>query len=76
MGVDVHSTHIRARFDGHVFVPDRPLDLPEGTVLEGWTMRSSKVWPPGYLERTMGAWDGEDILEPDDPPPLPEEPFA
>jgi hypothetical protein len=27
--------HVRARYDGHVFVPETPVDLPEGAVLEG-----------------------------------------
>jgi len=76
MSVNVHPTHIRARFDGHVFVPDRPVDLPEGTLLEGWTMPASLTWPLGYIERTMGAWDGEDLVEPVDLPPPPEEPIA
>lgn len=28
--------HVRARFDGHVFVPETPVDVLEGTVVELW----------------------------------------
>lgn len=71
-----YSKHIRARFDGNVFVPEQRIDLPAGTVIEGWPVPESHSWPPGYIERTMGAWVGEDLIEPDDSPPLPEEPLS
>ncbi len=28
--------HLRARFDGRAFVPETPVDVPEGTVVELW----------------------------------------
>ena len=28
--------HLRARFDGRTFVPETPVDVPEGTVVELW----------------------------------------
>jgi len=35
--------HVRARFDGHVFVPETPVDVPEGTVWEGWVSDQKSV---------------------------------
>ncbi len=37
LNMGFESVHIRARFDGHTFVPEAPVDVPEGTVLNGWT---------------------------------------
>ena len=69
------EVHVRARYDGRVFVPESPLDLPVGATLEG------EVWRPGagrprtseewkaFVGRTAGAWEGFDEYE--DPEDLP-----
>jgi len=43
MGFD--PVHVRARFDGHAFVPETPVDLPEGAVLEGWAQAKPEERP-------------------------------
>ncbi len=30
------TIHVRARFDGRVLIPELPIDVPEGAVLELW----------------------------------------
>ncbi|HEX5442626.1 MAG TPA: hypothetical protein VFW87_02300, partial [Pirellulales bacterium] len=40
----------QARFDGNVLIPDTPVDLPVGCVLEVWVM---PVTPPQQVERPL-----------------------
>ncbi|RYG24275.1 DUF2281 domain-containing protein [bacterium] len=37
--------HVRARFDGHTFVPETPVDLPVGTVIVGLVEEKGKERP-------------------------------
>lgn len=45
MGFEANPVRVRARYDGHVFVPEVPVDIPPGTVLEGWTHPARTSWP-------------------------------
>ncbi|HEV7224283.1 MAG TPA: antitoxin family protein [Pirellulales bacterium] len=43
-------TTFRARFDGHVLIPEGPLNLPQGTVVE---IQSQVVESPGAVESAL-----------------------
>ena len=45
--------HLRARYDGHVLVPEEPIDLPQGMVLEfeAWAADGSPTASEGSEER-------------------------
>jgi hypothetical protein len=66
--------HVRARFDGHTFVPEAPVDVPEGTILEGWLSEQKvegKAWVkpgPGEPRKPGSAkgliWMSDDFDDP------------
>ncbi len=66
MNATPQAIQVALRYDGNVFVPDRPFPhLPPGTVIHVWTSTEPTDWPAGYLESTVGQ--GEDMDDPDDP---------
>ena len=78
------GVHVRTRFDGRVFVPEAPLDLPVGATLEGTAWgptvagkpRTTEEWR-SFFGRTAGAWaDFEEYEDPEDLPLDDEEALA
>jgi len=63
------SVHVRTRFDGRVFVPEEPVDLPPGSTLEGNAKRpqSPEDWK-AFVASTAGAWADFDFEEPEELP--------
>ena len=65
MSTTQQAIQVALRYDGKVFVPDRPFPhLPPGTVINVWTTTEPTAWPPGYIESTMGQ--GPDLEEPEE----------
>ena len=63
------SVHVRTRFDGRVFVPEEPVDMPAGTMLEGTARRPlSPDEIQAILDSTAGAWADFDFIEPEELP--------
>ena len=76
------GVHVRTRFDGRVFVPEAPLDLPIGATLEGtaWgpgAVEDAEVLNPekplgsqeewiAFLEGIAGSWVGAEMEDPED----------
>jgi hypothetical protein len=56
--------------NGQVVLPERA-DLPDGTEVEvlpvGRTAAEQGGWPPGFIEQTAGAWEGEFVVESEGP---------
>ncbi|CAN5520117.1 hypothetical protein BH11ARM2_BH11ARM2_23510 [soil metagenome] len=48
MGFEPPSVRVRARFDGTVFVPVGPVDLPLGTIIEAWPETLRKPRNPQF----------------------------
>jgi hypothetical protein len=63
------SVHVRTRFDGRVFVPEEPVNLPLGSTLEGDAKRPQNTEEKiGLLQSLAGAWADFDFEEPLDHP--------
>ncbi|RYG39087.1 hypothetical protein EON81_01890 [bacterium] len=68
------SVKVTLRFNGHSFVPETPVDIPAGTLVEGWTLPSApqETWGE-FVARTAGSWEDFELEESDDPPARPVE---
>lgn len=57
--------HVRARFDGHTFVPETPVDVPKGTMLNGWTESEPERLEPRKPGTAKGlVWMSDDFDDP------------
>ena len=63
------NVHVRTKFDGKVFVPEEPVALPAGTILEGVARRPlTPEEIQQVLDSTAGAWADFDFVEPEELP--------
>lgn len=62
-------------FDGRVFVPTQPVDLPAGSTLDGVVKRplANEEWL-ALLDQLHGSWSDFDFVEPEELPMDEEEP--
>ena len=61
------TVRVRTRFDGKVFVPEEPLDMPPGTTLEGDARRPLTPEDVQRFRDLAGSWEDFDFEEPEDP---------